>query len=158
MRRWWQGLRERERRVLILGAVALVLVLGYGLIWLPLENSRKQAREDLARSEAALTWSRQAAAQIISLGRSARAEPDSRPLLSIVDSTAKGSGLDGVIRRIQPIGQDDVRVSLDGASYRALMAWLAQLHSKGVKAVELSIQRENDPGKVTANLTLNRAG
>jgi general secretion pathway protein M len=158
MRRWWRSLQERERRVLVAGAAALVLVLAYGLVWLPFGKSREQAREDLARSEAALTWSRQAAAQIISLRRSARAEPDPRPLLSIVDSTAKGSGLDGVIRRIQPIGQNDVRVSLDGASYRALMAWLVQLHGKGVRAVELSIQRENDPGKVTANLTLNRAG
>lgn len=144
--------------MLVVGALALVLVLGYGLVWLPFEKSQKRAREDLARSEATLTWARQAAAQIISLRASSRPAPDTRPLLSIVDSTAKASGLDGVIRRIQPIGQNDVRVSLEGASYAALMAWLVQLHGKGVKVVELSIQRENDPGKVTANLTLNRVG
>lgn len=158
MRRWWQGLQERERRIMMLGAFALMVVLGYGLIWLPLQEAREQARKDLARSESTLTWTRQAAAQIISLRGSGRAEPDNRPLLSIVDSTAKRSGLQDGIRRIQPIGQSDVRVSLDGASYRALVAWLAQLHGKGVKAVELSLQRENDPGKVTANLTLHRDG
>jgi general secretion pathway protein M len=142
--------------MLILGAAALVLVLAYGAVWLPLQEAREQARESIARSEATLTWMRQAAAEVIALRRAGVTEPDQRPLLSIVDSTAKGSGLQGAIRRIQPVGQNDVRVNLDGAAYSDLMAWLAALQGKGVKAVELSAQRENEPGRVTANLTLHK--
>jgi general secretion pathway protein M len=150
------GLQERERRILVLGGAALVLVLAYGLVWLPLQEAREQAREAIARSEATLTWMRQAAAEVVALRRAGVTEPDERPLLSIVDSTAKGSGLQEAIRRIQPVGQNDVRVNLDGAAYSDLVAWLAALQGRGVKAVELSAQRENEPGRVTANLTLHK--
>lgn len=158
MRDWWEGLQERERRMLLGGSVALVLVLLYGLAWLPLGDRLADERERLRRAEATLEWMRETGAEIRVLRAAGGVEPDPRPLLSLVDSTAKVQGLQGSIRRIQPAGQDDVRVSMQDASYRQLMAWLVDLHRRGVHARQLSGQRADDPGRINANITLHRLG
>lgn len=158
MKEWWAGLQPRERQLLRLAAVLLAALLLYALVWQPLQRAREAQAERLERAEESLRWMRGAVAELQSLRAAGRPEPDPRPLLTVVDATAKAAELQGTIRRIQPVGSDDVRVTLEGASYRAVVSWLADMHTRGVQVRELSAQRDAEPGRVSANLVLHRSG
>jgi general secretion pathway protein M len=80
-----------------------------------------------------------------------------RSLLAIVDQTGKENGLGGAITRMQPEGDNTVRIWLEQADFVAVLRWLALLeNSYGVAVVEAAIDREAQPGLVRARLGLVR--
>ena len=82
-----------------------------------------------------------------------------RSLLAVVDQTSKQSQLGSAVKRIQPDGQDLVRVSLEQASFDDLVLWLGDLQKAyGVSVVDAAIDRQSDAGRVNAHLTLKKGG
>ena len=61
MKAWWAGLAPRERRILVLGAVALGLILAWVAVWEPLLQGRSALRSDVARLSAEAVWMEQVA-------------------------------------------------------------------------------------------------
>ncbi|MEZ5439413.1 MAG: type II secretion system protein GspM, partial [Lysobacteraceae bacterium] len=56
---WWQARAERERWILRVGALLALLILGYGLLWLPLSRARDGLRQQVQQGERDLSWMRQ---------------------------------------------------------------------------------------------------
>ena len=53
---WWQQLAARERAMLGWGGLLSVLLLGYALVWAPLQDSRVAWRERAMAADASLRW------------------------------------------------------------------------------------------------------
>ncbi|MBK9657279.1 MAG: type II secretion system protein M [Rhodanobacteraceae bacterium] len=78
-----------------------------------------------------------------------------RSLFALIDSSARDAGLMSAQTRIEPLGEDRVRVSMDGVSFDQLAAWLENLdRSEGVDINEWSVDRALVPGVVNASMTL----
>lgn len=153
----YQSLAPRERRALLLGATALLLVLAYLLAWEPLLRSRDAWRVRVAAAETDLAWMRAVAPRVQAAAGTApaTAAPDGRSLLARVDASARDAGLGTALLRVEPIAAGQVRVTFEQAGFDALMHWLETLAAaQGVRVTELSAQRADGVGLVDARVSL----
>lgn len=157
MKAWWLGLQSSERRTLIIGAVILVIMAVYYGGWVPLQSDIARMEKQVKEQEAVKRWMEQAAQQATRLqGSSAGQTPikrSGRSLLSLVDQAAKRGKLD--LKRIEPDGNDAVKVWLEQASFDDMMRWLINLEKQhGLEINTITIDRQADSGRVNARLTL----
>src|SRR6516164_11164610 len=95
------ALSPRERRLLLLGALALAAILIFGLL-IPLDRSVAHTQQRLAKKRADLSWMQTVAPQIAVLPPPSAANGES--LLVIVDRSARESGLAGSLAGSEPGG------------------------------------------------------
>jgi general secretion pathway protein M len=155
-RAWWTSLAERERRVLGAGGIVLSLVILYLAAWEPLAAARQQRHDDLQAARALATRLEQLAA-VAPRGAPGPAAGAGQSLLAIIDQSRKASAIDKPPSRLQPEGDDTVRLWLEDVPFDALVRWLGDLHARyGVRVDSADIERESGPGLVSARLTLVR--
>ncbi|MEO7062422.1 MAG: type II secretion system protein M [Dokdonella sp.] len=158
---WWQGLAANERRMLKIGAVVVALLLGWALVWHPLVTKRVQLQQDIDNQRRDLAYVRMGAAELRNqqaAGTRSRGDRQGKSLLALADATARGGGLEGALKRVEPVGSNSVRVTFDGASFDALVGWIEALSTTyGVEASDLSADRAEGVGLVNARVTLQDA-
>ncbi len=160
MKTWWNGLSERERWLVGGGSVLAALVLLYALLWQPFHNRLRDLRQTVAVQRRDLAWMQQAAAEIKQLGAGAtpsapRREAGQPSLLTLVDQTARTAGLGSAMKRIEPQGEDKLRVQFEQVGFDPLLRWLGSLEQDyGVIMVNATIDRQTESGRVDARLIL----
>ncbi|HBT58869.1 MAG TPA: type II secretion system protein M [Pseudomonas sp.] len=160
MKAWWAGLAPRERRILVLGAVALGLILAWVAVWEPLLQGRSALRSDVARLSAEAVWMEQVADDV---RRRARLEQRAPALpgaggsvLTLIEVSANAAGLRSALTRVQP-EDEGARLIMDAVGFDALMGWLAELELRqGLRVSELMIEGQQAAGQVSARLLLER--
>lgn len=162
LRAWWNSLAPREQRVLRLGAVALLLIGGWLLVWEPLAKARDTWRTRVQAGENDLAWMRAHAPQLRALastGGGTTAVRDGRSLLALVDATARAAGVGDALLRVEPVAGNQVRVYFEGADFDALVQWLEELGARqGVVLGDFNANRAAGVGRVDARLALERIG
>ncbi|MDX9768156.1 MAG: type II secretion system protein M [Ectothiorhodospiraceae bacterium] len=158
MKAWLQSLSTREQAWVAVGALFLLLVLPYLLIWEPyvkqgeaLERRVQQQRSDIAWMQAAAQEAKTLRAQT-----GATQTRDGQSLLGVVDRTAKLRGLGDAVRRVQPEAQGaTVRVWLENARFNDLLLWIDGLErEQRVRVSSFVVDRLPTPGLVNARITL----
>ncbi len=156
LRAWWAGLAERERRVLAGGAVVFALIVLYTGIWDPVTAARRERAADLQAARA-LAVQIESLAPAATRGTGGPGAGAGQSLLAIVDQTRKASAITKPPSRLQPEGDNTVRLWLEDVPFDALVRWLGELHTRyGVSVEDADIERESGPGLVNARLTLVR--
>ena len=151
MKAWWAGLAPRERRILVLGAVALGLILAWVAVWEPLLQGRSALRSDVARLSAEAVWMEQVADDV---RRRARLEQRAPALpgaggsvLTLIEVSANAAGLRSALTRVQP-EDEGARLIMDAVGFDALMGWLAELELRqGLRVSELMIEGQQAAGQ-----------
>ena len=147
------ALSPRERRMLLLGAIAAVAILIFGLL-VPLDHSVARAQQRLAKKRADLTWMQSVAPQIVLLPPPLASAGES--LLVIVDRSAREAGLAGALSGSEPGGPGNLSVRLEKAPFDALVGWLARLaQQNGVTVDSAVIEKSGAPGLVNASIVLH---
>jgi general secretion pathway protein M len=161
MKDWLFNLEPRERMMFAAGAVLLVLLLLYVLIWAPIRSGYHSLQESVSAQRETVLWmqgSAQTIQRLRSSGGAAARGLGGRSLLSVTDSTARAGGLGPALKRVEPEGGNSVRVWLEGASFDVLIKWLGTLSTRhGVDANTVSLERNETAGLVNARLTLEAA-
>jgi type II secretory pathway component PulM len=141
----WYGLQSREQQILRLGAIFLGLPLFYLLIIDPVYSSHKDAEQRLHSSHEAFSVMQQQAFDL-KASLSNPGIPGSGSLLTQVESSAQKEGLRSALKRLQPSGNNQIQVNLEGASYQQIMQLLSNLHLQGIKAqrVDIQVDRKSD--------------
>ncbi|HRX61348.1 MAG TPA: type II secretion system protein M [Candidatus Competibacter sp.] len=159
MKAWWENLGARERGLIVVGTVLVMMLLSYVLAWEPLRNSDRRLRQSVAERRADLAWMRQAAEEIKRLGGAEAARPvaDNRSLLTLVDQTARAAGLGAALKRVAPQGDDKLSAQLDGAEFDKLIPWLSALErDQAIAIISLNVDRTDAPALVNARVVLGR--
>jgi general secretion pathway protein M len=158
IRVWWQGLQERERHMVAIGSVVVAVMLGWALLWYPLSHARSDLALRVARQHDDLAWMQQALAETRNLhaqGARGRADRQGKSLLALADVSARGAGLTGALKRVEPAGANSVRLNLEIADFDALMSWLDSLaRDYGVQVTDFSADKVEGTGLVNARVTL----
>jgi general secretion pathway protein M len=157
MKEWFAGLEPRERLLVSGGAVVLVLLLLYVVIWEPISSGYRNLQEDVAEQKQTLAWMQQAASQIKTLQRSSTGEVrglGGRSLLAVVDQSARSGGLGDSIKRIEPDGSKGVKVWLEGVAFDPMILWLGKLTRTYQIETSLITIEPQGGGRVNARLTL----
>ena len=157
LNRWYASLTERERRIVLIGAATLgVLVLVLGLL-LPLHAAVSNAMERTETRRQDLEWMRIHAQEIREGAVQLRRDTGEAPVV-LVDRVGHESGLASSLRGSAPAGVSGVRVQLEEAPFDTLIQWLATLEQRYGLAIEsITIDRTAQAGVVNASVTLNQA-
>lgn len=154
---WWQGLEIRQQRLFLGAALVLAAVLAYVWVWEPLVESRAIERGRVAQQQALADWLAALEPLVEQLrrdGGQAHGLAD-RSLLGLADETARAAGLAGALSRIEPTGENEVRLWLDDAEFVATLSWLENL-SRGypIRISQMQVDRARRPGRVNVRVTL----
>ncbi|HVJ29776.1 MAG TPA: type II secretion system protein GspM [Gammaproteobacteria bacterium] len=153
LKAWYFGLQQRERWIVSIGAAAAVVII---VSWLMASlvaqmdtlrtavDTKQRLLIDVARIEATQPS-----------GVVSRRQENNEPLYLLISNTAPSYGLEQP--RTRQNGPSGVDVTLQNASFDALMAWLVALHGMyGVDVETFSITNARDPGLVSGTLLLRR--
>jgi len=156
LKSWLEHLDNREKIVLLSGAVILTVILIYFLGIAPLIDKKQQLDNIIMEQQATLQWMYSAANEIQQL-RVSPATPTSKnttSLLTLIDNQTTSLGK--VNKRIEPQGNQAVQISFEAVNFSALIQWLAALHQQQIQVTAMTIEPLATPDKVTARLTLQQ--
>jgi len=151
----WYGLQIREQQILRSSAIILGLLLFYLLIIDPVYSGRDNAEQKLHSTQEAFSVMQQQAFDLKASLPNPRIS-GSGSLLTQVESSAQKEGLRNALKRLQPSGNNQIQVSLEGASYTQIMQWLSKLHHQGVRAQQVDIQVDRKSDLLAVQLLLAR--
>ncbi len=160
MKQWFYSQQPRER-LMVTGCAAVVLVaLVYLLVWAPFAERHAQLAVNVQAQQEALAWMRQASLQVQE-ARASNSMPtalnDPRSLLSIIDSSAMQAGVRNQIQRMEPEGDDGVKLSMDDADFDLTIQWLGALkRSHNIDVIRATISPTGASGQVDTRLSLQR--
>lgn len=160
MRAWWEGLAMRERQVVLLAALTLFLAGVFVLVIEPGLERRSALQGQLQKLVDEEAWMQAQAPAVRARIQASGTRPATRPggsPLAVVDVSARAAGLGSALRRVRPL-ESGVEAELHGASYSALIGWLATLEDRhGLQVVSLSIDLGDEPARVNAQLRIETA-
>lgn len=152
LRAWFNGLQQREQRVVGIGAVVLGLIVLVGGILMPLQSAVSTAVRANASKREDLAWMRANAAEIRTFGFALAADTGEAPMV-LVDRVGREAGLSSALRGTQP-NATGVRVQLEAAPFDTMIEWLDTLDTRYGYALEsITVDRGAAPGMVNASVT-----
>ncbi|MBT2971424.1 MAG: hypothetical protein B6D72_18225 [gamma proteobacterium symbiont of Ctena orbiculata] len=161
MKEWWQSKTPQEHMAMIIGAVAVLLLLVYLLMWRPFTQALEKKALLVESQQITLNWMQDNLDLVRSLRSQQRGSGSSsnEALLTLVDKTAKRIRLRQQIQRIKPQGDNAVQLWIEEAPFDTIMKWLGQLTlTHAIEIDSLTIDRQEKQGLVNARLVLQREG
>ena len=157
IREWLLSRDSRERILIVISGVLLTLFLIHTIIWSPLINGYQSTEKRLDKLRKDVIWMRTAAKKLASTTRLTSTAKVGGSLPTIVDSSARTTGMISVIKRVEPRGQDKVQVILQKAKFTILLYWISILDLKYKTTIDqISIVRDRQPGLVNVRVMLSR--
>ncbi|RCU51145.1 type II secretion system protein M [Corallincola holothuriorum] len=147
LKTYLDGLDVREKQLLAMAAVAVVVAIFYWGLWSPLNNAVADEQQALSSAESRLAEMKRAAVEVVNLRASTgKGNVRSGSLSSIVNRTAKAQKV--VIARIQPQGED-LQVWIDRVAFNDFLRWLQILKQQyGIDVGSLDLTSEQETGVV----------
>jgi general secretion pathway protein M len=147
-------LNERERRMVIFGGVAVVLLVLFGIL-VPLDTSVSRAQNRVEKKQADLTWMRTVGPELSAAGPAIAQPASQESLLVIVDRAAREAGLGNSLTNSEPSSNGGLRVRLEKAQFGLIIGWLARLADQhGIAVESATMDSAGEPGVVNAGLVL----
>ena len=157
MRNILSSLDAQQRSLVIAGSVVLGVVI-FALIWGSFIKDVERLETIVTEQRDLELWMQQSAKEALQLRG---ITPDTggvsgnKSLLALVDETAKQSRLGQAMKRVEPEGQDKVRIQLDDALFDDMTQWLEKLEtSYNIRVERISIDKQDRAGFVNVRLTL----
>lgn len=157
MKDWFMSREPRERVVLIVGAIVVLAILFWWLIWLPLVTNMAALRSDIAE-KSRLFIDVQRAAAVAPREQTARPTAN-QSLLVVINRSAESHGLRNAVTRTRQDTADAnvLNVTLQGAPFNTLLSWLVTLETEhGVSVEAASISSARAAGIVNGQIRLRR--
>ena len=162
MRDWFESLEAREQLFVGLGGVVVLLILLYGVLWVPFDKRHDQLALDAAswqRSLTELQALKGALARQQSASSSGARQGSTQTPVVVVDQTSRARGLHRALKRSQPTTSTGIRVEFENVAFDDLVLWLGDLSSQhGLVVQQGSFSTaQAAPGRVNSTLTLERS-
>jgi len=154
-----ESLDARKKRALLAGTTVVCIAVLYFFAWSPLSDRTENLRRSVPEQRELLAWMETAAVEIRQL-RSADAPGAQSSNGSLIASTSAATGeagLEAYLRQIQPSGERQLTVWIDGAPFDTLLSWMEMLWVEyGIAVSEVAVARSANPGLVEARIVLKR--
>jgi general secretion pathway protein M len=149
-----ETMNERERRMVLIGGVAAVALLIFGVL-LPLDGSVTKAQDRIGKKQADLVWMQSVGPELATAGPTVARPSSNESLIVVVDRAARESGLGNSLTSSEPQGPGQLRVRLEKAPFDIMLGWLGRLSDQnGISVETANIDRAGAPGVVTASFVL----
>lgn len=152
------ALQVRERWMLGVGSLVVVVTFIYLAVWEPITNAHANRTLALEASRALAVRLEHAAVQVGQLRHVPPRGARGGSLMAAVDMASKQSGLGKGPSRIQPEGDREVRVWFEDISFDLLVGWLSSLQKRdGISLQTFEVEPQASPGRVNVRLSLVRS-
>ncbi|WP_158972731.1 type II secretion system protein GspM [Paraglaciecola sp. L3A3] len=142
----YKQLNARERLLVSVSAVLLIIALFYWLVWSPLNTSIERGKNNLTSQQSLLAWVKKNSARAIQLRNSAGTSSQfSGSLPQAVNQAASRMKIQ--ISRMQPQG-DELQVWVDQAPFNDVLSWLQSLEKLGINILDIDVAEADAPGLV----------
>lgn len=142
----FQQLNARERLLVSISGVVVLIALFYWLVWSPLNTSIERGQKSLTSQQSLLAWVKKNSNRAIQLqGSTGKKANFSGSLPQAVNQSA--SRMKIKISRMQPQG-DELQVWVDQAPFNDVLSWLQSLEKTGINILDLDIAEAGEPGQV----------
>ncbi|MBB5017884.1 general secretion pathway protein M [Chitinivorax tropicus] len=143
---FWQQREPRERLILMIGGIFLLIALLYALIWDPILAERKRLTRMVPRMQQDLVELKGIVEQV----KGMPAKVGKQPVQTALENTLRAAG----INDLQVSGNaSQANADIKQASFAALTTALARLHDEqGIDVTTLQVDALQDPGQVKAQL------
>jgi general secretion pathway protein M len=160
LRDWFYSLQPREKLYLVGGVAALTLMVVYLWLWHPLTSSVARLNEMSIQQQKDIAWMQAASSSIGQLQQNSQRRGGNRSMLSAVDQAINNSNLKAGLERMEPDGQNSVKLWLTKSPFDEIVAMLGQLEqTQGIAVQTLAMTSSADgAGLVEARITLVRGG
>lgn len=154
IKQYLDQLNERERRAVIIAAIALLIFIPYQFAWVPFRDSLSGLEHRVERQQKDLLWMRERVAEAHELTRAASGgSQSSQPVYGVIESSARKRFGNGI--RVSQEGKGGVRVTIKNISFDDLMLWLDNLYYRQhVNVKEFVVQGRPASGRVNANILI----
>lgn len=155
---WFNSLKPRERQALMVGGALLLLLVGYGWLWLPLASDTAKLRDGIGplRTQAAQVAAESAEAKRLIAAPKPPAPTDL--LASGVEQNALAAGVKDRLR-VQPLDAGRVQVSADGIGFNEWIGLLAKLQqANGAHVESTRVEPQAGSSLVQVQAVLARPG
>ncbi|VAW61387.1 hypothetical protein MNBD_GAMMA08-1719 [hydrothermal vent metagenome] len=156
---WLNTLDQREKYIVIGGAISLAIMLFYLIIWEPITSQYEQQKLHLDSQRQLYSWMKNASAEIRSLkstGGNNIAKYRNQSIASLADRSAITSGIKSYIEKIDQ-SKKGVKVNIKAANFDQIITWLTNLENKyGIIASKVKVETTKTKGAVDAQITLER--
>jgi general secretion pathway protein M len=150
----FDALSERERRMVIIGALIAVLLLIFGVI-VPLDHSVSRLEARISAKQADLAWMHEVTPELLAAGPVAAAPSNAQSMLVVVDRSAREAGLGKSLTSSEPSGPGGLQVRLEKASFDVVVAWFARLsEQEGIRVESVTMDNAGQPGIINAGVVL----
>ena len=150
----WQQLNPRERAMLLVAGLSLLIYGFYALVLAPLSQSLDQLGRQLVEKKATLAWMQRVSAQQKNQGK--RQSVTTAQLLTLISDPSHQAALKPFVLEAEQLGGESVQVTAAKVPYTAVMAWLRQLTEQYRLSIQqLQVKKADAPGLVTFRLVLS---
>jgi len=153
---WWQGLQTRERGLLLIGGLAVLVTLYFLAVIEPLATREARLRKALAAERDTQGWLEQQRPLLGAAPQAAARErlPDGASLLAAINDSAAASGVAAQLTRVTPAAERGANLSFEAVPYANFMRWLLALEARYGAAVE-RVRLEQSPQAGAVNVELS---
>lgn len=142
----FQQLNAREKLLVSISAVLLIIAMFYWLVWSPLNTSIEKGKASITSQESLLAWVKKNSNRAIQLRQSAgKNAVFNGTLTQAVNQSA--SRIKIKVSRMQPQG-DELQVWVDQAPFNDVLSWLQSLESSGIQILDIDIAETDAPGQI----------
>ena len=151
MKQLFANMNARERQMVLSAFVVIILFVIYQS-WTSFISHVDNLQHRVENQQQILDWMQQAAREVKLLrGTETVGErPKGKQLLlGLIDGTAKQNKLGSSLQKVQPEGQQGVRVWMEKASFDSVVIWLDTLQYKhGLVVTDISLDNQDVAGVV----------
>jgi general secretion pathway protein M len=156
VRGFWAERNARERLILSVGSLVLLVLVLYAWVYQPIEQSRAKLAQRLPRLRAELRLMRVQVAEIERL-RAHPGESASGTLEQRIKSSAATFGLAEGFTQFTSLDNNRVQLSTQPLPPGTWIDWLSDLGRRGVTVARCRITEGDEPGLAKLELTLTGA-
>ncbi|QBR83672.1 type II secretion system protein M [Legionella israelensis] len=154
MKNYWSGLNERERWMVGIAGICLIVYLFYLLIYAPLKNSVIEKSTQLVEKKDTVVWMQQAKKRKHST--ITRKTISNSQLLTLLSDRLKADNLQKYNHQIEQTGAGDIQLSFNEVPFKALLQWLEDLNKNYAMTIkQLNAERSETTGMVKLTLVIS---
>lgn len=163
MNDWWRQLGTRDRKALVIGAVAVTLAVYLFGVVNPALDGIAERRDRVRALTADVAWLEQAVAEARQLrrmgGTTTPASTTDQALYALADRTAREANLGEYIQGVEPVDNGRARMSFNAVPFNDATTWLGRLAQEhGIRAQQFSARAAEETGRVDIQLLLVAPG
>ena len=160
LKQQWNNLKQRERLILEIGTISILLVAFYLFLWQPFTSHISNLRTRATHQQQLLTWMKTNKTAIKQLEEQRASQSllnENMSLLTVIEQTLNKGNLTKYKYQLEQKTTNEINISFNNVTFSGLMFWLKNLWQKyEIEVKEISVNARQETDMVRANITLQK--